>query len=122
MGLLLRAQKSPITLLPTATYGWQLYQYNRVGTLTAGTWNAGVIGAQYGGTGISSYTIGDLLYASGATSIGKLAAVAAGRCLLSNGVGQHQHGDLPDDWRKYNLEQSCSHQYQSSTKQGRVVT
>jgi fibronectin-binding autotransporter adhesin len=40
-----------------------------------------------GGTGLNSYTTGDLLYASGASTLGKLAAVAAGSCLVSNGVG-----------------------------------
>lgn len=40
-----------------------------------------------GGTGISSYTIGDLLYASATTTLSKLAAVATGRVLISNGVG-----------------------------------
>ena len=44
-----------------------------VGTLTAGTWNASTIGAQYGGTGFASYTAGDLLYASGTTALSKLA-------------------------------------------------
>jgi hypothetical protein len=44
-----------------------------VGTLTAGTWNASTIGAQYGGTGFASYTVGDLLYASGTTALSKLA-------------------------------------------------
>jgi hypothetical protein len=41
----------------------------------------------FGGTGISSYVVGDLLFASTTTSLGKLAAVAAGNVLLSNGVG-----------------------------------
>jgi hypothetical protein len=44
-----------------------------VGTLTAGTWNASTIGAIYGGTGQSSYTTGDLLYASGSSTLSKLA-------------------------------------------------
>jgi len=57
-----------------------------VGTLTAGTWNATAIGAQYGGTGITSYAVGDLLYASGATTLSKLADIAAGSCLKSGGV------------------------------------
>lgn len=39
-----------------------------------------------GGTGIITYTIGDLLYASAATTISKLAAVATGKVLLSAGV------------------------------------
>src|SRR6185369_3320024 len=40
-----------------------------------------------GGTNIASYTIGDLIYASGATTLSKLADVAAGSALLSGGVG-----------------------------------
>lgn len=40
-----------------------------------------------GGTGQTSYTIGDLLYASGATALSKLADVATGNVLLSGGVG-----------------------------------
>jgi hypothetical protein len=44
-----------------------------VGTLTAGTWNATTIGVPYGGTGLTSYVIGDLLYASGTAALSKLA-------------------------------------------------
>jgi hypothetical protein len=44
-----------------------------VGTLTAGTWNATTIGVAYGGTGLTSYTAGDLIYASGSTTLSKLA-------------------------------------------------
>ena len=58
-----------------------------VGTLTAGTWNANTIGATYGGTGLTSYTQGDLLYATSSTTVGKLADVASGNALLSGGVG-----------------------------------
>lgn len=58
-----------------------------VGTLTAGTWNANAIAAIYGGTGLTSYTQGDLLYAASSTTIGKLADVVAGNALLSGGVG-----------------------------------
>lgn len=43
--------------------------------------------AASGGTGIASYAIGDLLYASGATTLSKLADVAAGSFLRSGGVG-----------------------------------
>jgi hypothetical protein len=58
-----------------------------VGTLTAGTWTASTIGAAYGGTGLSSYTIGDIVYASGSTTLSKLADVATGNALISGGVG-----------------------------------
>jgi len=39
-----------------------------------------------GGTGIASYAIGDLIYASGATTLAKLAGVATGNALISGGV------------------------------------
>jgi hypothetical protein len=58
-----------------------------VGTLTAGTWNATTIAVGYGGTGLTSYTIGDLVYASGATTLASLADVATGNALISGGVG-----------------------------------
>jgi len=58
-----------------------------VGTLTAGTWNATTIAAAYGGTGLTSYTTGDLLYASGSTTLASLADVATGNALISGGVG-----------------------------------
>ena len=58
-----------------------------VGTLTAGTWNATTISAAYGGTGLTSYTTGDLLYASGSTTLAALADVATGNALISGGVG-----------------------------------
>ena len=40
-----------------------------------------------GGTGVSSYAIGDILYASGTTTLTNLADVATGNVLLSGGVG-----------------------------------
>ena len=48
---------------------------------------AGTLVAANGGTGQSSYTIGDLLYASGSTALSKLADVATGNALISGGVG-----------------------------------
>lgn len=47
----------------------------------------GTLSAANGGTGQSTYTTGDLLYASGATALAKLADVATGNALLSGGVG-----------------------------------
>ena len=48
---------------------------------------SGTLGSAYGGTDNSSYTIGDMLYASGATTLSKLADVATGSYLASGGVG-----------------------------------
>lgn len=58
-----------------------------VGTLTAGTWNATTIAANRGGTGLSSYTQGDLLYASSSSTLAALPDVATGNALISGGVG-----------------------------------
>lgn len=44
-----------------------------VGTITSGTWNASTIAVNRGGTGLTSYTLGDILYASAATTLAKLA-------------------------------------------------
>ena len=57
-----------------------------LGTIATGTWNADVIGPVYGGTGLSSYTTGDLVYASttntlaslGIGSTGEILTIAAG--------------------------------------------
>lgn len=48
---------------------------------------SGVLDEANGGTGNSSYTTGDLLYASAATTLAKLADVATGNALISGGVG-----------------------------------
>jgi hypothetical protein len=58
-----------------------------VGTLTAGIWNATTIGAAYGGTGLSSYVVGDIIFASGTTALSTLPDVATGNALISGGVG-----------------------------------
>jgi hypothetical protein len=56
------------------------------GATTGAVTLAGTLGAGYGGTGLSTYAIGDLLYASGATALSRLADVATGNALISGGV------------------------------------
>jgi hypothetical protein len=53
------------------------------GTITL----AGTLAATNGGTGQTSYAVGDLLYASTTTGLSKLADVATGNALISGGVG-----------------------------------
>jgi hypothetical protein len=86
------------------------------GNFSAGTITAALTGsatglsatlvATSGGTGQSSYAIGDLLYASTTTALSKLADVATGNALISGGVGvapsygkiglaTHVSGNLP---------------------------
>ena len=58
--------------------------YGKIGLTTH---VSGALPAANGGTGQSSYTVGDLVYASGATTIAKLPDVATGNALISGGVG-----------------------------------
>jgi hypothetical protein len=48
---------------------------------------AGTLAATNGGTGQSSFAVGDLLFASTTTALSKLADVATGNALISGGVG-----------------------------------
>ena len=48
---------------------------------------ASTVAVANGGTALTSYAVGDLLYASGATTLAKLADVATGQVLVSGGVG-----------------------------------
>jgi hypothetical protein len=64
---------------------------------TVPTWNqnttgtaanvTGVVATINGGTGQSSYAVGDILYASTTTALSKLSDVATGNALISGGVG-----------------------------------
>jgi hypothetical protein len=47
---------------------------------------SGTLAVERGGTNIGSYAIGDLIYASGATTLSKLASAATGNVLLSGGL------------------------------------
>ncbi len=58
-----------------------------LGTIATGTWNGTAIGPVYGGTGLTSYTTGDIVYASATNTLSKLAAGTDGYLLtLSSGV------------------------------------
>jgi hypothetical protein len=56
-------------------------------TLGSGTIISTSLTVASGGTGINSYTIGDILYANTATTLAKLPDVATGNVLISGGVG-----------------------------------
>lgn len=58
-----------------------------LGTVATGTWSATAIGATKGGTGQTTYATGDILYASAANTLSKLAAGTNGHVLtLAAGV------------------------------------
>lgn len=72
-------------------YANSMKSTDTVGTTTM-TWyrvldDSITIAANRGGTGQSSYTVGDILYASGTTTLSKLAAGGAGTVLMGNGPG-----------------------------------
>jgi len=79
-----------------------------VGTLTTGTWNADTITTDYGGTGLTSYTAGDLIYYSSGTAFSKLAIGSANQVLVSNGsaptwntIGSSSITDDSLDWADF---------------------
>tara|TARA_R100001463_G_scaffold129843_1_gene188904 strand:- start:3873 stop:5576 length:1704 start_codon:yes stop_codon:yes gene_type:complete len=56
-------------------------------TLSTGTiYNGNTIAVNYGGTGIASYVIGDLLYSSATATLSRLAIGSANKFLTSNGT------------------------------------
>ena len=58
-----------------------------LGTIATGTWNATAIGTTKGGTGLTSYTSGDILYASASDTLAKLAKGSNGQILtLASGL------------------------------------
>lgn len=65
-----------------------------LGTVTTGTWNATAIAATRGGTGITTYATGDMLYASAANTLAKLTAGTDGQVLQMNSSGVPVWGDI----------------------------
>ena len=55
--------------------------------LAASQITSGSLAANVGGSGFSSYTVGDILQANTTSTLAKLAAVATGNVLISGGVG-----------------------------------
>ena len=49
------------------------FTLGNTGTISSGVWNGTTVGVAYGGTGLASYTLGDLVYASAGTTLSKLA-------------------------------------------------
>jgi len=68
----------------TATKTFAFTDSNITGTAANVT---GIVAAANGGTGLSSYTAGDLIYAASSSTLATLADVATGSALISGGVG-----------------------------------
>jgi hypothetical protein len=65
--------------------GTVLMAVNSSGAISTGTWNGTAIGATYGGTGLTSYATGDIVYASDTNTLSKLAAGTNGYLLTMVG-------------------------------------
>ena len=66
-----------------------------LGTITTGTWQGTTVAAAFGGTGLASYTVGDLIYASGSTTLAKLGMGDGGKVLQVNAGGTAlEYGDV----------------------------
>ena len=64
-----------------------------LGTITTGTWNATAIGTTKGGTGLTSYSTGDIIRATGANTLAALSLGSSGKILQSNGSNV-TYGDI----------------------------
>ena len=64
-----------------------------LGTITTGVWNGTAIAATSGGTGLTSYSTGDIIRASGANTLAALSLGANGKILQSNGTNV-TYGDV----------------------------
>ena len=66
---------------------WSTNTFDYPGSITSATWNGNVVAYNRGGTGLSSYATGDIIYASATNTLSKLAAGTNGFVLtLAAGV------------------------------------
>jgi hypothetical protein len=75
---------------------WQVIGASDVPSLAASKITSGTLAVARGGTNLGSYTTGQVLYASGSTTIAGLSDVATGNVLLSGGVSTApSYGKVP---------------------------
>jgi hypothetical protein len=65
-----------------------------LGTVSTGTWSADTIATTKGGTGLTTYATGDILYANGSNSLAKLTIGTSGKVLQVNGSGVPVWADI----------------------------
>src|SRR3989344_281850 len=61
-------------------------EITELGTITTGTWEATELAPEFGGTGLTTYAIGDLLYASASDTLSNLVIGTNNYLLVSNGT------------------------------------
>ena len=80
------ANASHVPVITTDAYGRVSAVTNTSIAIAATQVTSGTLAVARGGTGIASYAVGDIVYASGATTLVALAGVATGNVLISGGV------------------------------------
>ena len=78
---------SAVPVLTTNAQGQVTGVTNTTIDINASQVTAGTLAVARGGTNLGSYTTGDLIYASGTTTLAALADIATGNVLLSGGAG-----------------------------------
>jgi hypothetical protein len=78
---------SSVTTLTVNAQGQLTVAGNVAIAIAASQITSGTLPVVRGGTGLASYTIGDIIFASGTTALSTLPDVATGNALLSGGVG-----------------------------------
>jgi hypothetical protein len=76
-----------------STYAGQT-SITTLGTVSTGTWSADTIATTKGGTGLTTYTTGDILYSNGTNSLAKLSIGTNGKVLQVNGSGVPVWADI----------------------------
>ena len=73
-----------------------LLSITQLGTIATGTWNAGVIGVAYGGTGVSTLSTNALVIGNGSSAISSLSVGTTGSILIGNtGAAPSWSSSLP---------------------------
>lgn len=65
-----------------------------LGTVTTGTWNGTAIASGYGGTGFTTYSTGDIIFASATNTLSKRSIGTDGQVLQVNSSGVPVWGDI----------------------------
>ena len=80
------ANASHVPVITTDVYGRVSAVTNTAIAIDTSQITSGTLGVARGGTGIASYAVGDIIFASGSTTLTALADVATGNVLISGGV------------------------------------
>ena len=80
------ANASHVPVITTDAYGRVSAVTNTAIAIDTSQITSGTLGVARGGTGIASYAVGDIIFASASTTLTALAGVATGNVLISGGV------------------------------------